>query len=346
MKKNRIAALLVIFILQPPAFAGAQDISWRAGLRTFFDNVEFGGSEFKVPQTMSGIWFDPGFGLKISEEHKVGGGIGVLHEFGSSEPFSSFAPTAWYEFSGRKSRFMMGVFPRESILKDYPGIFFQDSVAYYRPNISGIYVKAGSDMNYLSLWLDWTGRQSMEVREAFFIGLNGRIQRGPFYLKNYGIMFHYAGTSDPADNEPLHDNSLFLASAGAVFSDFWKFDLFDLSAGWVAGIERSRADNTGWLGMHGLLAELTAEVKRAGFRNTMYLGDGLYAFYSDHSNELYWGDPVYRAGSYNRSDFYIRFFNTGQIDLKLTYSLHMTEGRVFHEQILRLVVNLNDIGCK
>jgi len=343
MKGIRNILLLSILLVLDPDVAVAQDAGWRAGVNTFFDNVEFGGSSYKVPQTMSGVWFEPGIDIKIDTLHRISAGIGMLHEFGSSSLIDSYAPSAWYEYSGKAVRFMMGAFPRKEIQKGYPRIFFSDSVFYYRPNINGIYLSAGNGKDKLSVWLDWTGRQSMMVREAFFIGLEGRIHRGPFYMKHNSYMYHYAGTSDPADVEPLHDNSLFLTAAGANYIDIGVFSQIDISLGWVLALERSRGDNTGWLDMHGLLFEIEAEAGKAGIRNSFYSGSRLFTFYSDHSNELYWGDPAYRSGTYNRSDIFIKFFDRKSVDLELMYSLHFTEGAVFHEQMLRLGVNLSAI---
>jgi hypothetical protein len=82
--------------------------------------------------------------------------------------------------------------------------------------------------------------------------------------------------------------------------------------------------------------------KRVGIFNTLYLGDGQMAFYADHSNKLYWGDPIYRAGNYNRSDFYIGFIKTNRVKLNLTYSLHFAEGNMYHEQLLKLQVALDN----
>jgi hypothetical protein len=64
-------------------------------------------------------------------------------------------------------------------------------------------------------------------------------------------------------------------------------------------------------------------------------------FYNDHGNDLYWGDPVYRAKTSDRADIYLDFIRSSKINLELTYSLHFLEGRIYNEQMLKLKVNLD-----
>jgi hypothetical protein len=173
------------------------------------------------------------------------------------------------------------------------------------------------------------------------MGFSGRYQPGIFYLQHFGYMFHFAAKMDPVVEEALHDNGLFLTSAGIDLSGRTFFRNLETNAGWVLGLERSRADNTGWISLNGFLMETRLEYKWVGLFNTFYKGSGLMYFYRDHGNELYWGDPVFRAKTYNRSDFYVNFLHNRTIDIKLTYSLHFLESRIYHEQMLKVIVNLN-----
>jgi outer membrane protein assembly factor BamE (lipoprotein component of BamABCDE complex) len=66
-------------------------------------------------------------------------------------------------------------------------------------------------------------------------------------------------------------------------------------------------------------------------------------FYNERGNALYWGDPVYRANIYNRSDFYVIFMQRRNVNIELTYSLHFLESRVYNEQMLKVIVNLNSL---
>jgi len=321
----------------------SQEVLWKARVFSFFDNSEFAKSDYKVPQTMSGIQIAPEIGLRWDSVHITGAGLNLLHEFGSNDPVDKLYLTAYYEFNKKPFRFLMGAFPRDNVLDKYPRIFFQDSISYYRPNINGILWEIHSDKNYFNLWLDWTSQISETVRETFFVGLSGRYNTGIFYLQHFDYMYHYAKDLDPVVEKGIYDNGLMLTSAGIDLSGKTFLDELDVNAGWSAGIERDRAGESGWIINNGLLVETRIGYRIFGIFNSLYLGEGQMSFYEDHSNNLYWGDPIYRAGNYNRSDFFINFIRNNKVNVKLTYSLHFAESRVYHEQLLKVSVNLNNL---
>jgi hypothetical protein len=266
-----------------------------------------------------------------------------MHEYGSPKAIDKFYPTAYYEFDRGPWRFIMGAFPRSRATEKYPRLFFRDSISYYRPNINGIFWEYRPNHNYINVWMDWTGRQSKTVNEAFFIGFSGRYNYGIFYLQHFGYMFHLAGKMDPVVEESLHDNLLFQTSAGIDLSGRTFFRTLEANAGWVSRLERSRADNTGWIKLNGFLMETRLEYKWFGLFNTFYSGDGMMYFYRQRGNELYWGDPVYRAKIYDRTDFYISFLQNRTVNIDLTFSLHFLENRIYNEQMLKVIVNLNSL---
>jgi hypothetical protein len=321
----------------------SQDLIWKAKLFPFFDNVEFGESEYKIPQTMSGIQIAPEIGLRWDSVHIIGAGVNLLHEFGSNNPVDKLCLTAYYEFNKRPYRFLMGAFPRDNVLEKYPRLFFQDSISYYRPDINGIFWEIYSEKNYLNLWLDWTSQISETVRETFFIGLSGRYNTGIFYLQHFDYIYHYAKDLDPVVEKGIYDNGIILTSAGIDLSGKTFLDVLDINGGWAAGIERDRAGGSGWIINNGLLIETRIGYRLFGIFNTLYLGEGHMSFYDDQSNNLYWGDPIYRAGNYNRSDFYINFIRNNKVNVNLTYSLHFAEGRMYQEQMLKASINLNNL---
>ncbi|HBQ82865.1 MAG: hypothetical protein A2X04_14605 [Bacteroidetes bacterium GWF2_41_9] len=334
--------ILLLGIVYAETFS--QEVLWKVKVFSFFDNSEFAESEYKVPQTLSGIQIAPEIGLRWDSVHITGAGANLLHEFGSNDPVDKLYLTAYYEFNNRPFRFLMGAFPRDNVLDKYPRVFFQDSISYFRPNINGIFWEIHSEKDYFNLWLDWTSRMSETVRETFFMGFSGRYNKGMFYLQHFGYMFHYAKNQDPSTEETLHDNGLFLTSAGIDLSGRTFMDVLDINAGWAAGVERGRDENTGWIINNGLLIETRLGYKYLGIFNAFYIGRGQMTFYEDHNNELYWGDPIYRAGNYNRSDFFINFIRNSKVNVKLTYSLHLAESRVYHEQLLKVSVNINNLN--
>jgi hypothetical protein len=339
MKISFWALLFCVFFTSE---AIAQDIIWKAYVFNFFDNTEFGRSRIQIPQTMAGTQFAPELGIKWDSVHSVNAGVNLLHEYGSGNAIDKFYPVAYYFFDKKPFRFIMGAFPRSYVLEKYPRIFFQDSTSYYRPNINGLLWEIHKEKNYFNVWLDWTSRQSPVKHETFFMGWSGRYNLGIFYIQHFGYMFHFAGVMHPVVEEPLHDNGMLLTSAGITLDKITIFDKLDLNAGWVVGLEDARALNTGWLKHNALLVETRVEYKKVGIFNSFYKGAGQMTYYSTLSNQLYWGDPIYRAKTYNRSDLYINFINNKVVNVKFIYSLHFAEDRMYHEQSLKASFNLNN----
>jgi hypothetical protein len=339
--KTSIWLVILFFAAGMQAFP--QEANWRLDLYNFFDNVEFGRSAYKIPQTMAGIAVSPEAGVVWDTVNKVNIGVSLIHEYGSPEAIAGFFPTAYYESDRGPLRFVMGAFPRSRTLGSYPRLFFQDSVSYYRPNINGLFTEYRKGDNYLNVWIDWTGRQSLTVNEQFFIGFSGKYKTGIFYVQHYGAMFHYAAKSDPVVEEPLHDNLLFLTSAGIDLAGKTLFDKLETNVGWAVRRERSRADNSGWITSGGFMMETRIEYKWFGFFNTFFKGDNMMYYYPELGNKLYWGDPLYRSGNSDRADFYISFLRHSTVNLNFTYSLAFLEKRIYHEQMLKVIVNLNSL---
>jgi hypothetical protein len=342
--KSGIYIFILLLFISIESFS--QEKYYRLDLFSFFDNTEFGRSAVTIPQTMAGVVLAPRFGLIWDTVNRINAGVNLLHEFGSPKAIDRFYPTAYYDYYRGPFKFMMGAFPRSEVLEKYPRLFFQDSISYYRPNINGLFWEYRNSKNYLNVWLDWTGRQSKTMNEAFFIGFSGRYNYGVLFLQHFGYMFHLAGKMDPLVDEALHDNILFRTSAGIDLSGRTFLRTLEANAGWVSRLERSRAENTGWIKLNGFMVETRLEHKCFGIFNTFYSGDGMMYFYREKGNELYWGDPVFRAKMYNRSDFYVTFIQRRAVSVVLTYSLHFLENRVYNEQMLKVNVNLNTLSSQ
>jgi len=338
----KMSFLILSFCLIISTSGFSQEKKWQVGLFSFFDNTEFGHSAVQIPQTMSGVLFLPEVGLCWDSIHHVNVGLDLLHEFGSARAIDYFYPTAYYEMDREPFRFYMGAFPRKYAVEKYPRIFFQDSISYYRPNINGIFWEFYKKQNYINVWLDWTSRQSQSMRETFFMGISGRYNLGILYAQHFGYMFHFAGKTNPIVNDALHDNVVFLTSLGLDFAKITNLEKLEANAGWVVGMDRARADQTGWIIQQGLLMETKIEYKGIGIFNSFYRGRGQMNYYNDHNNDLYWGDPIYRAKTYNRSDIYVSFINNKVVSTKLIYSLHFVENTMYHEQSLKVTFNLNN----
>ena len=321
----------------------SQEFIWKADVNSFFDNMEFSKSKVQNSQTMAGVHAVPELGVSWKKRHRILVGIDVMHEFGSKYVIDYYDPIAYYEYDGKPFRFYMGAFPRNMVLDRYPRMFFSDSINNYRPNINGLFWELRSNKDYVNVWLDWTSRQTEERHETFFMGWSGKYNLGIFYGQHFGYMFHFAGRMNV--EEPVYDNGLMLTSLGIDLSNKWGFEKLEANVGWSVGLDRNRSLSK-WHTAHGLLSEIKVEYKGFGLFNTYYRGRSQQHFYDLHTNDLYWGDKIYRSKEYNRTDLYIQFFNTNVVKVRLIYSLHFTEKKMYNEQALYASFNLDNFREK
>jgi hypothetical protein len=324
----------------------AQDVVWKAGVRSFFDNTEFGGSSVQTPQTMAGVRLAPEIGLGVDGgKHRVFAGVDLLHEYGSTKAVDFYAPILYYAYASAPFRFYAGAIPRRLVLEKYPRMFFQDSILHYRPTINGIFWEYSVNRNYANLWLDWTGRQTSRRREAFFMGWSGRYNRGIFYARHFGYMFHFAKTTEPGTSEFIHDNGLILTSLGIDLAGKTAFEQLETNLGWSMAFDRDRGIGV-WNKPQGILSETRIAYKGIGLFNTYYRGGSQQVYANEFGSQLYWGDPVYRSKEYNRADLYIYFIRTDAVKLKFVYSLHFMEKRLYHQQAFYATFNLDNLKPK
>lgn len=333
------ALLLLSFSLE----GVSQSIGWKVDANSFFDNAEFAGSDVAIPQTMGGIHFSPQVVFTLDTVHSIIAGVDLLSEFGEREPFRSYTPIIYYHYGKGAIDFSMGSFPAGKVRESFPRSFFRDSVAYYRPNMSGFLFEYQRDRFDTQLWLDWTGRQTFFDREAFFVGIAANYRPGVFYLKDRTLIHHYAQTSNPSAVESVFDNILMVNSVGVDVSGKTFLDLLDVNVGWLVGIDRDRSTGDGWVVNGGLLSEITLEYKFLGLFNTLYYGGSQMDYYDTYSYDLYWGDPFYRLSLYDRSDIYVNFLKGRSVSIKLVYSLHFCEKDVYHQQMLNVSIDFGKL---
>jgi hypothetical protein len=341
MKKQLVLLAFISFA----TLCFSQKLEWGVALTPFFDNTEFGGSKAEIDQTMAGTRLAPEIGMSFDTIHRVHVGVALLQEFGSTKTVDSYYPIAYYEYNLAPFKFCMGAFPRDSVTGDYPRVFFQDSIGYYRPLINGLVWKIYNNHSHMKVWLDWTGRQSETKREAFFMGWAGKTQKGVLYLQHFGYMFHYAKMKNAPDSQYIHDNGLALTSVGIDLAKKTGFEKLNIDAGWLLGLEDDRG-TSGWLKHNALMVQANVEYKGLGISNSFYYGAKQMAFYKEENNSLYWGEPIYRNSNYNRTDLYIKFIESDNVNIKFVYTLHAAEGTVYHEQGLYASFNLNNYQKK
>ena len=346
-KSQKGCKFIILLLLVEGVFINVfpQEFVWKAGVNNFFDNAEFEHSNVQIPQTMAGVRFVPQVGIKWADNHRVFVGLDAMHEYGSNKTVDYFNPVAYYEFTGNHFRFYAGSVPRKIMLDKYPRMFFQDSISNYRPVVNGIFWEYFSDGSYLNIWMDWVSRQTYTRRESFFMGWSGRYNLHIFYGQHFAYMLHLAGVMEPVIPEGLHDNGLIAYSLGIDLSSKINFEKFEANAGLSLGMERDR-DIGEWHYPRGFLSELKIEYKGLELYNTYYNGQRQQIFRHDHGSDLYWGDPFYRNKSYDRADLSVLFYKSDVVNVKFTWSLHLTEQTMFHQQLFYATFDLDNFKKK
>ena len=344
MRKSYIA---ILFLWGIGISCFSQEVLYRAGLHSFFDNNEFDGCPVGDSQTMAGVHLVPQIGLEWNAKHRIFAGVDVMHEFGSDKTVGYHDPIAYYEFDAKPFRFYMGAFPRKMALEKYPLFFFQDSILNYRPVVNGLFWECYSEKNdFLNIWLDWTSRQTFTDREAFFMGWSGQYNKDVFYGQHFGYMYHFASSMDPDKHTPVHDNGRIWTALGIDLSSKTSLDELDINAGWAVGLERDRATDDGWHTPQGLLSQVRVEYRGIGLFNTYYKGGSQAKFYDRYGTQLYWHDRLYRATRYNRLDGYLYFMKTDVVTLKFIFSLHFADPGMYTEQQFYATFDLDNLKKK
>src|SRR5690554_2982005 len=190
MKRNRFFYFLcfLCFTLN----IHSQNIDWEINTHRFADNREYKCS-VQIPQSIMGQRIAPEIGLNWEQHHHIRIGANVLNEFGSDRLIDQVDYISYYAYKKEPFSFYFGNFDREKVYHDFPRAFFYDSLNYYRPNVQGLLWKYEKNKNNLSVFLDWTSRQTDINRETFFMGGSGTYYFHSVFSKFYYYMYHRAG---------------------------------------------------------------------------------------------------------------------------------------------------------
>lgn len=341
MKTNLFIAIFLVFFV---SFLYAQKPLWNMNANYFFDNTEYAKSTITKDQTMTGVHFNPELGLTFDSVHSIFAGGDLLKVAGSDKFVDYIEPVVYYRYHTPKSTFYAGVFPRSELFFNYSDLFFQDSVAYFKPTVQGIYWKAGTPNSFFNLWLDWTGHQTATVRETFFVGASAHHKFGLMFLDFQSYMFHFADTRPMNPTYSVCDNLLAHFSVGVDYSNQTGIDTLLLAAGVLAGGERDRSVVNGSYFPVGAVIRLNAEYKGFGTQNMLYYGDSRDVFYNKYNNALYWNNPFLRSGFYFQSKWYLDVIRSQSVNGKLSMNLHFSEGKMMFEQVFTLKAMLNNFA--
>lgn len=341
MNKFFIFSSCFIFLL---VRLSAQNSSWAIDYSYFFDNTEFAGSSLTVPQTMSGMHVTPKLNVNFEPNHSLITGIDVLMLAGASKRFQEFMPVAYYQLKTKNQKLLVGSFPRTESISNYSDFLFQDSINYFRPNLHGIYWNIGNNKKFINLWLDWTGKQTETDKETFFSGISGYHEfTSGLFIDFQSYLFHFAKTKTSLPDEHVCDNLQAIFSAGYTTNKLAIDNQFQISVGIFAGYERERNVPDALYTPLGIVLQLDFERKFWGINSKLYTGEPRMRMYSKFSNNLYWGNPWLQSDFYLENKLYIKIINNKYVQGKIAYQLHVSENKVFHEQVFTLNASIDKL---
>lgn len=354
---------LLFAVLMAGGGLRAQELLVGVDFDNRFDNREYAGNEFNVPQTLFSARLTPLVGIEWMEKNRLVVGVEMLRNFGQynapRDPFmSDVKPLMYYRFKTPNVQADAGIFDRGELMGDYSAAFFSDSTRFYHNRLSGFlgrYVSTERPGTYIELALDWEGMFSVESREMFRLLSAGRYSTRPGFYVGYALsLFHFAGSEL---NRNVTDNLLLNPHLGWKFNAF--FD-FDIRGGLLAAPQRGRSVDNYWRLPCGGQLDITISRWGVKLENNLYLGQNLQPLRGYIANAetgatyaaegLYAGESFYATTKhvYNRTwiGYDRRFFGD---------TLHVEAGMVFHydgtgmgtQQVVQLSVNLQrlfDIG--
>lgn len=311
----------------------AQLLEWDFGFFGFADNHEYSASSRESP-TLIGLQFSPEVGLLVDSTHRIRFGINLLHELGSNRLSSKINPTIYYNYTKRSMNFYMGVFPRIGLVDGFSKALLNDSLQYFRPNLSGMLYRYEKKHIFQQVWIDWNSKQTETQREQFLVGLSGNIKAGVFYFGHEAVLWHNALPKKHDPSIHLQDNAALIARAGVNLSPYVKLDSISVSVGGLFSFSRDRSVGN-WKSPKGLIVEGHIAHKAFFIHDVLYLGE-------PHGIAL--GDSFYSESRYNRLDLgWAPFRKSNRLSAQLVLSLHFTPGAIDNQQALNLHYN---IGAK
>ena len=327
----------------------AQQLLWRVGLHSVFDNHEFDQFPMRQSTTIAQTHLQPAIGLGLdSLHHRLFVGIDAQKYWASQRIVDRVMPIAYYQFSIPKFDFYVGAFPKRPLLANYPLMLLSDSAMWARPVMNGIFMQySHSYKNYVNLWLDWIGQQDSLVYESFFVGFSGRLQMGVFYLQNFTYLYHMVINDIRTDRSGAFNNVKesykTLLSVGLDFSRKTGMDKLQTDIGISASVERNRGELSDYYPV-GLLWQAEAEYRGLEIRNSLYYGKPQMKFYSTFGNYLYWGDLMYRTDFYNRTDLMVNFYKSNILNISLDVSIHWLDKRLVSCQSLKATIDIDNLS--
>jgi hypothetical protein len=294
----------------------------------FGDNREF-HSGLSRAQTIFGTLGHAEVGTSI-EGHTVAAGLSELYEFGSRIDFHSPRLILYYKFENPGLLFQFGSFPRLGRI-DFPLAMLADTLLYYRPLVEGMFGRITRTWGHQLAFVDWTGRQTGTVREAFMAGSSGEISFGKGFIENYILLNHLAHSSVKPEGQHIKDYFGFSVLTGIRYGDENQMSGY-LKGGILTSFYRERSVTEGFLDSHSFIMEGYSRFRNYAVKTILHSG-------GKHHFAL--GDPLYRFRNYWRTDLIWSFFRYKQVQARFNWSFHVVNRKnLDHSQQLMVVVSL------
>ncbi len=324
--KNRITHIILLFLVLSPA--AAQGPRFYLGFDQILDNREY-FTEYGYPQTIFGARINPGVFFTFDSVHQIHAGINYMYEFGGALFGVTPQIDLYYSYQSDRFDLKVGSFPRSGRL-ELPLLLLTDSLGYYRPNMEGASIRFNWAWGSIHGWVDWTGRETEEIRESILGGLDATLNYRLYYLKAISTRYHLARTTAGDDNNLIRDDGSLVALAGVDLSERVGLDKLDLSSGLATSYELIHSSGYTW--SFGWLTRLDMRRGIFGIKGSMYLGG---------PSLLHYGDRLYSHGDYGRIDFYIDPFRNPRITSKIGWNVHWLPGDgLYHSQQLLISIKL------
>jgi len=311
------AAVLLLYLFAGPLFS----IEYRIAVESILNNKEYG----HYPASDGTLFFvrnEAEAGFTVDEGHQIRSGFSYLQEFGAPQTADNFHLLLYYQYRSNNVFFRMGSFPRASSLS-LPDWFFNDSAAYFRPFIHGAVVNAVKWNTTFSAWVDWTSRQTDEIRETFLFGWGVSYNYGLFFVKQEFIMFHRAAPGVAIENDHVWDNGGLSGGAGALFREVSFIDSVKLSFGGIMSLDRYRGENSWHTPAGGYI--------NASASKSFFTARGF--FYNGRRQRMhFWGDPFYTVPTFGRFDMAVNFTKNQAVNANFFQSIYFSKGRTGYSQ--------------
>jgi len=309
--------------------SSAQEFEWDLGLRSFVDNREYANSG-RVSQTILGLRIVPEIGFVLNDIHRIRIGFSTLHEFGSGKFGNRIDPTVYYNYQKKGFDFYIGLFPREGLLKEFPLAFLNDTLQYFRPNLSGMLLNYSGKSFKEQMWIDWTSKQTETEREQFLFGLSGKVDIGQFFSSHDLILWHNSLPKNAVPDVHIRDNMAAILRFGIDFDHPPLVDSATFSLGGMVSFDRMR-NVYDWRSPKGWLLETYIAYKSFFVEDVFYFGE---------AQSIGIGDSFYASERYNRLDLGWIPFRYKRIEGKFVVSFHFTPGTFDNQQAFKLRYNI------